>query len=221
MPTPLSILYTQDIRGDLDLLPRLHTFLRQLRQQALRFEDEADVLVCQVQPPDRRVLLVDVGGSCAADVWHCAATGGRSTLFVLDAMGYDAAGVTGQLDAEAREKLAATAQLALVDGEHPFQKDGLLVTTDAPGNPAPGPGELAFVLSPQATATLKGRALYPARLQARQVGVAHVSFSTGAPRLSGHDIFDMPPTMRPDPTIAGAVDFVLGEARYYQQKQAR
>src|SRR5688572_29658141 len=114
MTTPLSILYTQDIRGDLDLLPRLYTFLRQIRQQAQRFEDEADVMVCQVQPPDRRILLLDVGGSCAADVWHCEATQGRSTLIVLDAMGYNAAGVAGQLDTEGREKLAAAAQLALV-----------------------------------------------------------------------------------------------------------
>jgi hypothetical protein len=219
MDSPLSILYTHNLRGNVELLPRLHTFLRQLHKQAQRFEDEDDVLVCQLQPPARRVLFVDVGESCAPDVWHCAATGGRSMLLVLDAMGYHAAGVA--LTSDDREKLSATAQLALVDDAHPYLDNGVGVATAASAaalQPRPG---VTLILSPETTARLSDGWLYPARLNAGQVGVAHVSFASGAACLSGHDIFDMPATTRPDPAISGTVDFVLGEARLYQKKQAQ
>lgn len=94
----LTILYTAKIRGDLTLLPRLYTFLQKLKAEA--------------QHP---VLLLDLGESCVDDVWHCAATGGRSTLVVLDGMGYHAANVTGFLEASQRDKLRTSLTTAMVD----------------------------------------------------------------------------------------------------------
>src|SRR5688572_24616875 len=113
MDSPITLLYTHNLRGDLSLLPRLHTFIKQLK--ALEVDDEDDVMLCLVQPQTRRTLLIDLGGSCAPDVWHCAVTGGRSMLMVLDAMGY-AAVSAADLTPDAREKLADTAQMRLVDG---------------------------------------------------------------------------------------------------------
>mgnify|MGYP000070612447 CR=1 FL=1 len=217
MQEPLSILYTHNLRGDLAMLPRLYTLLRQLRAQAQRFEDEDDVLVCALQPPARRTLLIDLGNSCAANVWHCAATGGRSTLILLDAMGYDAAHVTRQLAPGAREKLVESVQMVLVDGDHAYEQNGVQVTAAR----QPGLAALQLVAQPDATARLDGRVLYPQALEAGQVGVAHVSFRDGSPRLSGHDVFPLSPGTPPEPTIAGAVDFVLSEAKRYQAKQAR
>lgn len=213
MDTPISILYTTNLRGDLDRLPRLYTFLRQLRAQVQRFEDEADVDVCALQPPVRRVLLVDAGNSCSVDVWHCAVTGGRSTVIVLDAMGYDAVQVSGALAPGAREKLAEAVQLTLVDADGSLTLPDLLVTAA----PQPDTTTLQLVLQPRPDAVLDGRLLYPAQLAPDEVGVLHLA--AGAPRLSAHHRFTMPAGTAPDPTIAGAVDFVLGEARYFQKRQ--
>lgn len=212
MDTPLSILYTTNLRGDLDLLPRLYTFLRQLRAQAQRFEDDADVDVCALQPPTRRLLLIDAGSSCSADVWHCAVTGGRSTLMVLDAMGYDAVQVSGTLGPGAREKLAGAIQLTLVDAGASLTLPDLLVTAA----PVADERRLQLVLQPRSDALLDGRLLYPAQLAAGEVGILHVA--AGAPRLSAHHRFMLPAATAPDPTIAGTVDFVLSEARYLQKK---
>ena len=97
-PLSLQLLYTERIGGDLALLPRLHTFLQTLK------------------PTERRAtLLLDLGDACADAAWHCRATGGRSTLIVLDGMGYHAANVEGALDLENREKLGEQVTMGLVD----------------------------------------------------------------------------------------------------------
>ncbi len=211
MDSPLSILYTGNLRGDLDLLPRLFTFLRQLRAQAQRFEDEADVDVCALQPPTRRVLLVDVGNSCSADVWHCGITGGRSTVMVLDAMGYDAVQVSGALAPGARERLVDAVQLRLVDADSGLTLPDLRVVAA----PEPDVIGLQLVLQARADAALDGRRLYPAQLQPGEVGILHISADT---KLSAHHRFPLPASTAPDPTIAGTVDFVLSEARYLQKR---
>lgn len=212
MDTPLSILYTGNLRGDLELLPRLFTFLRQLRAQAQRFEDEADVNVCALQPPVRRVLLVDAGNSCSGDVWHCALTGGRSTIMVLDAMGYDAVQVSGALTPDASERLKGAVQLTLVDADGGLTLPDLRVTAA----PEPGYSGLQLVLQARDDALLDGRLLYPARLAAGEVGILHIA--AGPPKLSAHHRFTLTASMPPDPTIAGTVDFVLSEARYLQKR---
>lgn len=126
MEEPLTILYTANLRGDLERLPRLHTFLRGLKN--LPPADEPDVMLCAVEPVARRILLLDAGNACAPDAWHCAATGGRSALIVLDAMGYQAVNVAGFLTAESRARLDANyLGMALVDEAHPWQSGTITV----------------------------------------------------------------------------------------------
>lgn len=213
MDTPVTLLYTHNLRGDLDLLPRLYTFIRHLK--ALRVDDDDDVMLCAVQPQARRTLLLDLGGSCAPDAWHCAATEGRSMLIALDAMGYDAANITGQLAPEVRDKLRETVQMALIDTNERWESNGVIASITHPSDS----GGLHIVCQPAATLRLEGRALYPRALSAGQVGVAHLSFSVGMPYLISEHVFTMPPDTRPDPTIMGAVEFVTSEARYYQKKR--
>src|SRR5689334_10902814 len=117
MEKSLTILYTANIRGDLELLPRLYTLIRQLKAQPIVDEDE--VMLCAIEPLARRTLLLDLGNSCAPDVWHCVETEGRSTLLVMDAMGYHATNVSGILTRESRAKLDANfLKIALVDESH-------------------------------------------------------------------------------------------------------
>jgi hypothetical protein len=214
----LSILYTANIRGDLDLIPRLYTFLKELRRDMTRFrpEDE-DVMLCVVQPPETRTLLLDMGNSCASDVWHCAATDGRSALIALDAMGYNAANVPN-LSAESRSKLEENLLgMALVDAEHPWQDAGVLATGDAHSDLMTStPYNLSVVLSPADATHLNNRILRLTAVNAGQVGTAYISSVDTTPVLSAHAIFDLPPNTPPDPTIAGAVDFIIREARRYQ-----
>jgi hypothetical protein len=181
----LTLLYTANLRGDLALLPRLYTLLRTLRTEAA----------------GGRVLTLDAGGSCAPDVWHCAATGGRSTLIVLDAMGYDAANVAA-LDADARAKLADTVRLALADGEYRWQGDE--------------GADLRVLFSPDgATTQLEGDTLTLAAVNGGAVGTARLVWKGGAAHLDSHSVHPLPAGALPDPTIAATVEFVLAEARRY------
>jgi len=242
--TPITILYTYGLRGDLALLPRLFSFIRQLRAH---FSAEP-VKLCEDDPAPAisRILLLDLGESCSPDVWHCAVTGGRSALVALDGMGYDAANVSGLAAPDLREKLGENVRLALVDEEHDWTWEGVRVAVSAPYppealTPTPLPegegltaisqaflplplrergseGEGVTILLTPADATyIDADGLHLRRVQSGQIGMAQI-----APRpliLLGQDVFDLPAAAQPDPTIAGIVDFILSEARYTQKRR--
>ena len=204
-PLKLALLYTANIAGDLALLPRLYTFLQRL--------------IPSCAP---KTLLLDLGGSCSASVWHCRATAGRSTLIALDGMGYHAANVRGTLDAENRDLLAAQVTLALVDRErhwpHPLSpraEQELVVAL----SPTDRPAALQILLEPAASTRLDDNVLRLQTLRAGQVGQVTIDFQA-EPRIAAACIQAMPSNTPANPSIAGAVDFVLSEARLYQQKQA-
>ncbi len=144
METPLTILYTYGLRGDLDVLPKLYSFLRQLQAH---YREEV-VPVCSLDPAQApgRVLLLDLGDSCAAEVWHCEVTGGRSTLVVLDGMGYDAARVDEA--AVKRAKLGGGVRIALVDGENPAEIEDVAITAEADQGDSATPPPRPSVASP-------------------------------------------------------------------------
>jgi hypothetical protein len=215
METGLYILYTDNIAGNLEMLPRLHTFLKQMK--ALPLDEGDDVMVCAVQPVARPTLLLDLGNSCSPEVWHCAATGGRSMLIVMDAMGYRAANVSGMLTADARERLRENIlSLALVDEVTACEDNDVLITLNGEKS---GGDSAAFqiVLAPSTSTHLEGNTLFLAPVQAGQVGAVHIS-SGYSPVIQAHTVFDLPSATPPDPTISATVEFVLNEARLYQRK---
>lgn len=180
-----SLVYTCNIGGNLQLLPRLHTFIRQLRTGA---------------------ILVDLGGACAPDIWHCDVTEGRSTLMVLDAMGYDLA--YAPLTSESRSKLQDQIMMGLVDETHPITLKSILFTTESRHE-----GDEVIVL-PAETTAYKDNTLHLAAIQAGEVGVIHVH----GDKLK-QMIHRIPDGITPDPSISGTVEFVLSEARYFQRKK--
>ena len=198
----LTLLYTANLHGDLTLLPRLHTFLRQWRGH-----------------PAGRVLLLDAGNACDSAVWHCDVTGGRSALLVLDAMGYQAANVVGFLTEAGRQKLAENLLvMALVDETGSWEKDGILVTGTAA---APHqPHDICIVLTLGDDTNFEENRLHLAEVQAGQVGVVQIGpeDGNGTLALQHAEVMTMPTNTPPDPTIAGTVDFVLEEARYYSRR---
>lgn len=175
------ILYTYGLRGDLDRLPRLYTFMAQLDRQAYR---------------------LDLGESCDPAVWPCAITGGRSTLMVLDAMGYHAA--RADLAPELRERTQT--MMGLVDAHHAHTVNDVTFSL----HPVDSAG-LNVILQPADRTCYDGRHLYLAPVGPNEVG---------AVRLEPFDfsVHTLSPGTLPDPTIAGTVDFVRDEARYLERK---
>lgn len=194
----LAVFYTGGLRGALRLLPRLHTFIRALKNRL-------------IMP----ALLLDLGDSCAPESWHCAATDGRSMLIALDALGCQAARVEG-LDAAGRERLKANLlSMALVDALHPWQHErGLSVTAEFP-DPA---ARLSIVLAPAEATAMQGAALRLAGVGAGQVGMAQVALLQNGARLVSSQLFELPDDSLPDPTIAGVVDLIEAEARRFQRR---
>lgn len=200
----LTILYTQNLHGDLNLLPRLQRFLQGIK--------------ATLTTP---FLLLDIGGACHADVWHCQVTKGRSSLIVLDAMGYHVVNVMGFLSADERIKLAAQTTLGLVDEQHvwryhvpPLKEDGLIVAAQ------PSPAlQLCIVARPAEKTNLEQRELSLVGITKGQVGKVLIDLV----RLDivQSDILSLTPTIKADPTIAATVEFVEEEARFYQSKQER
>lgn len=175
------ILYTYGLRGDLDRLPRLYTWMTQLDPQAYR---------------------VDLGESCDPAVWPCAITGGRSTLMILDAMGYHAA--RADLAPGLRERTQT--MMGLVDASHTH------IVNDVTFSLYPVEAvSLNVILQPADDTCYDGRHLYLAPVRPDEVGVV---------RLNPFDftVHTLPPGTLPDPTIAGTVDFVRDEARYLENK---
>lgn len=205
-PLSLTLLYTANIGGDLALLPRLYTFLQRLR------------------PVDsQHTLLLDLGGSSSESVWHCRATGNRSTLIVLDGMGYHAANTEGTLDAGICDKLAEQVTMALVDERHDWRY--LLPPTGDPEicltlRPTDHNASLQINLTPYQSTCLEGNTLRLQNVAAGQVGQVEVKLAR-RPQITAARIHAMPADTPPNPSIAGAVDFVEGEARFFLKQQNR
>lgn len=194
--TTHTLLYTANLRGDLALLPKLYTFLK--------------LLTDEFNP----VYIVDLGESCSPNVWHCDATDARSMLIAFDGMGYTAANAT-ELTLESRQKLSEPMTMGLVDEQHPCVVADLLFAL----SPMQGDGHLCVILSPAEVTRLEGRTLSLQRVAAGQVGIVRVLMED-APKLLSADIRQMPPDTPPTTVIAGVVDFIVSEARYYQKRKS-
>ena len=200
----LHILYTHNIRGNLTLLPRLYTFIQSVKMP--------------------RTLLLDLGNSCEASVWHCAATGGRSTAVVLDGMGFHAANVQGLLTTEARMKLKGVTSMHPVDDRSPWRyhmpperDEGIIISSVL--TPAL---RLCILLAASEATTLKDRLLTLQSIdtgEKGEIGSVHVNLQQDH-SLNNFEILTMPPNTKPDISITAAVEFVEDEARYYQKNQS-
>lgn len=203
-PLSLTLLYTSNIRGDIRMLPRLYTLMQRLK-------------------PARRQgsLLLDLGHACADEVWHCRLTQGRSTLIVLDGMGYHAANVAGTLDPISRRKVAAQVTMALVDDSQdwhyqiPPVADSSITVALRPKDPR---ARLQICLSPAAATAVQDNILYLRDVGGGQIGWVHLTLHP-VPRLVTAAVHDLPPHTPANPSLAAAVEFVESEAHYYHQKR--
>lgn len=163
--------------------------------------------------------MLDLGASCEAAAWPCAATENRAALIVLDGMGYHAANVDGLLTSTVRDALRHHLQMGLVDAESVWRLDGPpFHDADIAVSAAPYPAlRLEIRLTPADTSRLHAQTLFLAGLQRAQVGV--VSLQLEPLEIVRAHVATLPAATRPDPVIAGTVDFVLDEARFYQRRK--
>lgn len=204
MPPSLTLLYTHHLRGDLAILPRLYTRLRQLRTRAVE--------------NGGRVLVFDLGESCAPEVWHCGVTGGRSMLVALDGMGYDAARLDPSVMQDARQKMGEFVRLVLVDEHTPYRADDVQAFI---GTPQPDSDASLFIaLDVEEQAALQARTLTLSPLSAGQIGEVTLQQNGDTPWvLTTMQVHPFNPALPPDPTIAGVIDFIESEARYAGRKR--
>ncbi|XWX03772.1 hypothetical protein VZO05_14790 [Aggregatilineales bacterium SYSU G02658] len=199
--TRLTVFYTQDLAGDLSRLPRLYSLIETLR---LRYG---------------AALLLDLGGQCAPDVWHCAVTEGRSAIVALDGMGYHAANVAHTLSEASRQKLLGSVMMGLVDERRawryhvpPVMDEGIVISLD----PVPAL-RLNVVLTPADATRLEHNTLHVQRVPAWTVGVAQLDLRD-LPTLVHTAEHPLTDAHEPHPTIAAVVELVLEEADWLRQR---
>src|SRR5690606_37056376 len=143
-----TLLYTASLNGQIDVLPRLYTFLKTLRSE--------------LYP----ALIIDLGQSCAPDVWHCDEPEGRAVLVALEGMGYTAANAS-HLSEEVQAKLHQQLVMALVDEAHPHVEGSFLFSVA----PRQGDGHLCVVMQPDTSTSLQDDVLRLQAVTSTQVGV--------------------------------------------------
>lgn len=205
----VTILYTANIRGDLNLLPRLFTLIQDHKQG--------------LEGP---AFLLDIGDTCAPDAWICRATQGRAPFLVLDSMGYDAAIIGGReqipIPPLALRQLVNEMIMPVIiwDRARSLTKRGVAVTV-APGNAGSSDSESTIRVDrttdrqpvPGDTAVILGDV--PAGHLAR------VELHWPSWTVREASIRALPPDTPIDPTIAAVVELIEAEARHYTQGQER
>jgi hypothetical protein len=221
-PTPLSLFYTAALHGDLALLPRLFTFLRQQRAAVQGIS-----------------LLVDMGCACTPEAWICQATDGRGMLVAMDGMGYDAFHVGVRDPLYRRPDLIEGLQRLIVTGfaagpwSAVINRQGLHIcfANGAQMARAAAEAPLADVLiglryTDQAVIQAEWRA--PQRWvfldcgdEQRHIGRVDLTLLPDAPyiKVLGQTALGLPEGTPPDPTMTGVIDFVQSEARYAERKR--
>jgi hypothetical protein len=218
MPPCLMLVYSANLRGRLDALPRLFSRARDVRTGLAGW-----------------LTWVDLGGACAPEAWECAATQGRAGLMSLEAAGCAAAWLTAAdgagLDADTLARLRARASLALagpVEGladraawrAGPWticlgwsaDADLSIGVLDAEQTPRWEPGTRTVWLAPP-----------PDMMGQPALGRARIAWEEGDGRPRTVEIL---PALgcdgaRPDATVAAAIEFVREEARHYQQARLK
>lgn len=205
-PATITLLATAHIAGQLALLPRLFTLIRQERRQA--------------QGP---VVLLDLGDTCVADAWICQATLGRAPFLVLDSMGYDAVIIGGPeaapIPPSSLRLLVDQILMSIIIWNRPrtLTKGGLMVTV-APGIPnAPLTPPVLIVDRTSPMPPAPGTA--PVLGDVPQGYLARVDVAWPAWEVQAACLLTPDAHTPPDPTIAAVVALVESEARQFAHLQ--
>jgi hypothetical protein len=221
-PTSLVLLYTASLGGQLELLPKLMTRIRQERTAATG-----------------PTLLVDLGKSCAVESWICNTTDGRGMLVAMDAMGYDAfhIGAADPLYTQPGtvQALLGVIQTPLAAGPwHGVSKrKGLVISISARLDQrpmGPDPVDLHVVLQlgkyERADVDYDGQTRFLMldggwTDNTPLLGRLDIALLPDDPyiRVVSQSRLDLPTNLMPDPSITGIIEFVESEARQAERKR--
>lgn len=225
-PVPIRILYSAALRGQLELLPRLHTYFSAQRQTAPGIS-----------------VLVDLGQSCAAGVWICQSTSGRGMLVAMDALGYDAFHI-GQADAlyhfpqlVNQIKQVIVTPLAAGQWTASLQRGGIKIricngkNLELIANDRPDTVDLILGLGLGSAPEVKPIWKAPCRLlsvvggesESLILGQVDITLLPDPPyiQIEENRMLTLPPETLPNPTITGVIDFVISEARQAERKRGQ
>ncbi|HLA45393.1 MAG TPA: hypothetical protein VJZ27_18230 [Aggregatilineales bacterium] len=152
-----------------------------------------------------KALLIDTGQSASADSPICVMTENRAPYIVMDAMGYHFA-FDDSMTLDNRERVQAGVQLRLIDSRETaivmLGRYQLHVECDPTKTDQPRIENNKLILPLPEKYTILHLTLAVDTMQIMQTSTTMVSEDP-----------------LPDSTIAGTVEFVIGEARYYQRKR--
>lgn len=156
---------------------------------------------------DGPIVVIDSGVAWSNGEWLSVVTEHRAPYILLDAMGYTAAFCEG-LSPDNIEKLHPQLQLQLLA---PSQATVISLST----------GETITVAQhPQNNQIeAQGQTLYIPLTPHRTIGYAHIALAPLT--VLETQLYQVPATTLPDSTIAGTIEFVQDEARYYQKQKAK
>ncbi|NDJ75542.1 MAG: hypothetical protein GYB65_04720 [Chloroflexi bacterium] len=202
----ITLLYTANLVGKLELLPRLATLVQAERRAAAV------------------TVLLDLGDTCALDAWICPATEGRAPLIVLDSMGYDAALVGGpeevSIPPASLRDLAGRVMMSIIlwgRAAHLTKRDTTLHLASGPVLLAPDqPG----VVIDRSAPTLPGPgAPLPTLGDVPQGALARVDLAWPTATVIKTRLVHILPQTPADPTISAIIELVQAEARDYVQQR--
>ena len=201
MAESLTIFYTRGLGGDYALAARLGRWLRQLRAE---------------YGAGSRALLLDLGQASDQHSWHHRRTGGRDTLFVLEALGYHAINAAGTLNLPVPANLRAAFRLAIITPEMDWRDERgerpIRCALHSPAQAAAGEA-LCVALTPTEESELRAGVLRLAPVAAGCVGRARLWLSEEGPQLLESATHPLPDELAPEPSITATVELVLAEAR--------
>lgn len=201
MDKRITILYTHNIRGKLDHLPRLATLIQQVKAQT-----------------DERVLLLDAGDCCHKAQPLCQQTEGRAAVILLDAIGYDAVNVTEYLSPASYERLEANyLAVELVNGTRSYTAAGIEYGT----NPGAEPSWLHIALETDAVIGIHEQTLQLQTLNAEQLGVIRIKQNGTSTEIVEFRVLQLADNVQPVSHISGTLDFIREEAAHYEKQKKR
>lgn len=200
MAESLTVLYTQNLRSNFNLAARLGRWLRELRAQ---------------YAPGMRTLLLDLGKASDPNSWHHQLTAGRSTLFVLDALGYHAINAKGTIHETLSPTIQGAFRLAILAPDRDWRDERgeyLVRCSVAEFSRQSGQSSLEISLTPAADTQLTSGFLRLSQLPADCVGRVRLRLRENHTELEEREAHPLPNDMLPEPSISATVDFVLTEA---------
>ena len=200
MAESLTVFYTQNLRGNFSLAACLGRWLRDLRSQ---------------YAAGMRTLLLDLGAASDIKSWHYQLTAGRSTLFVLDALGYHAINASGTLTGTLSPAIRAAYRLAILTPDCDWwdeRGESKVHCTVSELHHQSEESALEISLIPAAKTQLASGFLRLSHLPAGSVGRVQLRLQENNVEMVEQEVHPLPDDILPEPSISATVDFVLSEA---------